>query len=140
METLIQSAVPESGSAGQRCPANPRLKRRIPPESAGSPAAGAEQVRAAASKGGSLINYINAEEILPKNLLDEIRRYFEGGALYVPRSEGRAAWGTGSGTRAELDERNRAIRREYAAGIRMSDLADKYCLSSDSIQKIVHGA
>ena len=91
-------------------------------------------------KGGSLIHYINAEDILPKNLLDEIRRYFEGGAIYVPRSDGRAAWGSGSGTRAELDARNRAIRSEYAAGTGTAELAEKYCLSADSIRKIVRGA
>jgi len=39
--------------------------------------------------------------------------------------------------RAELDERNRAIRREYAEGGDASALADKYCLSPDSIRKIV---
>ena len=83
------------------------------------------------------IHYINAEEVLPKKLLDEIRQYFEGGAIYVPRSDGRAGWGTGSGTRAELDERNRAIRREYAEGARTADLAEKYCLSPDSIRKIL---
>ena len=92
---------------------------------------------AAGWKGGSPIHYINAEEVLPKHLLDEIRRYFEGGAMYVPRSDGRARWGTGSGTRAELDERNRAIRREYAEGARTADLAEKYCLSPDSIRKIL---
>ena len=69
--------------------------------------------------------------------MDEIRRYFEGGAIYVPRSDGRAGWGTGSGMRAELDERNRAIRREYAEGARIVELAEKYCLSADSIRKIV---
>ncbi|MBE6725025.1 MAG: hypothetical protein E7576_07505 [Ruminococcaceae bacterium] len=83
------------------------------------------------------MNYVNAEEVLPKNLIDEIRRYFEGGALYVPKSDPRAGWGTGSGMRAELDERNRAIRREYAEGGDASALADKYCLSPDSIRKIV---
>ena len=83
------------------------------------------------------IRYVNAEEFLPQNLVDEIRRYFEGGAIYVPRSDGRAGWGTGSGTRAELDERNRAIRREFAEGARTADLAEKYCLSPDSIRKIL---
>ena len=94
---------------------------------------------AAGAKGGSLINYVNAEEVLPKTLLDEIRRYFEGGAIYVPKSDKRAGWGTGSGMRAELDERNRAIRREYAEGGSASALAEKYCLSPDSIRKIVRG-
>ena len=39
--------------------------------------------------------------------------------------------------RAELDERNRAIRREYAEGARTAELAEKYCLSPDSIRKIL---
>ena len=42
--------------------------------------------------------------------------------------------------RAELDERNRAIRRDYADGARVAELAEKYCLSADSIRKIVRDA
>ena len=83
------------------------------------------------------IHYVNAEEILPASLLEEIRRYFEGGAIYVPRSEGRAGWGTGSGMRAELDERNRAIRLAFDGGAKISEIADRFCLSPDSIRKIL---
>ncbi|MBQ3638537.1 MAG: hypothetical protein II953_09265 [Clostridia bacterium] len=83
------------------------------------------------------IRYVNASEVLPASLLEEIRRYFEGGAIYVPRSEGRAGWGTGSGMRAELDERNLAIRREFEDGATVPELALRFCLSPDSIRKIL---
>ena len=72
------------------------------------------------------IRYVNASEVLPASLLEEIRRYFEGGAIYVPRSEGRAGWGTGSGMRAELDD-----------GATVPELALRFCLSPDSIRKIL---
>lgn len=83
------------------------------------------------------ISYINAEDILPAELVSEIRKYIEGEAIYIPRAVGRAAWGGSTGTRAELDRRNRAIRAEYDSGIPVPDLSRKYCLSTDSIRKIL---
>lgn len=83
------------------------------------------------------ISYINAEDILPAELISEIRKYIEGEAIYIPRAVGRAAWGCSTGTRAELDQRNRQIREEYKSGIPVRELSDKYCLSTDSIRKIL---
>ena len=83
------------------------------------------------------ISYINAEDILPAELISQIRKYIEGEAIYIPRSAGRAAWGGSTGTRAELDQRNRQIRAEYDSGVSIPELSDKYCLSTDSIRKIL---
>ena len=83
------------------------------------------------------ISYINAEDILPAELISQIRKYIEGEAIYIPRSVGRAAWGGSTGTRAELDQRNRQIRAEYESGIPVRELSDKYCLNTDSIRKIL---
>ncbi len=88
-------------------------------------------------KGRSFIRYVNAEDILPPSLVEEIRRYFPGGALYVPRLGGRVRWGESSGLRAELAERNARIRRDHRAGMSVEALAREYCLSPDSIRKIV---
>ena len=84
-----------------------------------------------------VIRYVNAEDILPPALVAQIRQYFPGGALYVPRLGGRAGWGESSGLRRELAERNARIRQEYRAGADVESLARDYCLSPDSIRKIV---
>ena len=83
------------------------------------------------------IRYINAEDILPAELISQIRNYIEGKAIYIPRADGRAAWGNATGTRAELDSRNRSIRDEFASGVSVTELSEKYCLSTDSIRKIL---
>ena len=83
------------------------------------------------------ISYINAEDILPAELISQIRKYIEGEAIYIPRAVGRAAWGGSTGTRAELDQRNRAIRAEYESGVPVPELCEKYCLCPDSIRKIL---
>ena len=50
---------------------------------------------------------------------------------------GRVRWGESSGLRRELAERNARIRRDYRAGADVESLARDYCLSPDSIRKIV---
>ncbi|MBR5313360.1 MAG: hypothetical protein IKU40_10830 [Clostridia bacterium] len=91
------------------------------------------------TKGGTPIGYINAEEVLPKELLAQIRLYIEGEAIYIPKetTEKRKSWGGKTGTRAEYDRRNRAIAEEYRGGRSVNDLAEKYCLCPDSIRKIL---
>ena len=85
-----------------------------------------------------LISYINAEEVLPKELLVQIRKYIEGEAIYIPKAaEKRKSWGGKTGTRAEYDKRNRAIVEEYRDGQSITSLAEKYCLCPDSIRKII---
>ena len=39
--------------------------------------------------------------------------------------------------RAELDERNRAIRLAFEDGAKIPEIADRFCLSPDSIRKIL---
>ena len=90
------------------------------------------------TKGGTPIGYINAEEVLPKELLIQIRKYIEGEAIYIPKAaEKRTSWGGKTGTRAEYDKRNRAIAEDYRNGCSVNDLAEKYCLCADSIRKIL---
>ena len=31
------------------------------------------------------MSYINAEDVLPKNLIDEIQKYIDGQLMYIPR-------------------------------------------------------
>lgn len=40
------------------------------------------------------MKYINADVILPQQLLQEVQKYMQGGMLYIPKSEGqRKRWG-----------------------------------------------
>lgn len=46
------------------------------------------------------MKYINAEEILPKELFNQIKRYAAGKLLYIPTDNKKKAWGEKSGARA----------------------------------------
>jgi len=85
----------------------------------------------------TVIRYVNAEDILPPSLVEEIRRYYPIGMLYIPRRAERLPWGQLSGSREELVRRNERIREDYHAGADVDSLARDYCLSPDSIRKIV---
>lgn len=56
--------------------------------------------------------YVNAKEILPPALIEELQKYLDGAHLYVPRKT-RKSWGTESGTREQLDRRNMEIQSLY---------------------------
>lgn len=83
--------------------------------------------------------YWRASEILPKKLLREVQQYIEGETLYIPkRTKGRVPWGERTGIRSELNQRNARIRREFENGISLDKLAEDYCLSLDTVKKIVY--
>ncbi len=85
------------------------------------------------------MKYKNAKEILPKDLMDEVQKYIEGEYLYIPKAEGsRKKWGDNSGYRRNLSMRNDSIRKEYINGATISELANKYYLSENTIKKIVY--
>lgn len=85
------------------------------------------------------MKYINADEIFPAELLKEIQKYVEGGMVYVPKPKGlRKKWGENTGSRAYLNRRNEKIRQQYDNGFTMNQLSDQFCLSIDSIKKIVY--
>ncbi|QQZ59209.1 hypothetical protein JI735_21260 [Paenibacillus sonchi] len=86
------------------------------------------------------MKYVNADIVLPEDLLKEVQKYIHGGMLYVPKPEGiKAKWGENSGGRAYLTHRNNEIRKQYRAGLGIGHLAEQFCLSCDSIKKIVYG-
>lgn len=82
------------------------------------------------------MKYENAREIFPPELLAQIQRYVSGRAIYIPSAEPKR-WGESSGYRRFLRDRNRDIRRDFAAGQTIGQLADRYCLSVESIRRIV---
>lgn len=85
--------------------------------------------------------YVNADGLLPPELLTEIQKYVQGALVYVPRQGNeRLGWGRRNGAREELDRRNAEIRQAKASGRTIDQLADEYCLSSDGIRKILYCA
>lgn len=85
------------------------------------------------------MNYINANKVLPENLIVEIQKYVQGKTIYIPKQETEyRGWGTSSGGRRLLDRRNAAIRNSFINGSSIQQLADEYCLSPETIKKIIY--
>ena len=84
------------------------------------------------------MKYINAADVLPKDLLNEILNYVDGELLYIPISRKKKKWGTNSGSREYYDKRNKEIINQYKDGMTINDIARKHCLSYDSVRKIVN--
>ena len=84
------------------------------------------------------MNYKNGKEILPYSLLAQLQEYIQGEIIYIPKKEkARAPWGTINGTREIMIQRNEAIFYQYKDGVGIETLIRKYCLSEDSIKKII---
>lgn len=82
---------------------------------------------------------MNANKVLPEKLILEIQKYVQGETLYIPKQETEhRKWGTLSGGRKQLDNRNLAIRKSFKSGITIEQLAEEYFLSIDTIKKIVY--
>ncbi len=84
------------------------------------------------------MRYIRAEDILPSELLSAIQEHIDSVMLYIPRkSPAKSTWGSVNGTKEYYAERNSLIIKEYSGGISIPALAEKYCLSEKSIQRII---
>ena len=84
------------------------------------------------------MGYKRAEEILPDEVLEMVQQYVDGQNIYIPRKDARrAAWGSNTTTRRELEERNRSIYADYCRGVSVPRLAGQYFLSEKSIQRII---
>ncbi len=74
------------------------------------------------------MGYIRAEDVLPSEVLTLVQEFIDGQTLYVPKKDAaRNTWGSVSGAREYLAYRNAQIHL----------LAEKYCLSEKSIQRII---
>ncbi len=82
------------------------------------------------------MKYINALNVLPDELLVEIRNYIREGFLYIPREEKRKEWGS-SGQKSELAIRNRLIYKAFNDGKTIVELSKEYYLSESSIYRIL---
>lgn len=83
------------------------------------------------------MKYINAADVLPEELLNEILKYVNGELLYIPTAGVKQKWGENSGSRDYYNKRNSEIIYQYESGISITEIAKKYCLSYDSVRKIV---
>ncbi|MBD8069116.1 CD3324 family protein [Bacillus sp. PS06] len=84
------------------------------------------------------MNYINAERVLPEEVIRLIQQYVDGKPLYIPRkTENKKSWGENSGTRESLKKRNKDIYTDSLQGVSIGDLARMYFLSEKSIQRII---
>ena len=83
------------------------------------------------------MKYENARDIFPPELLRQIQRYVSGKTIYIPSPEPRK-WGETSGYRRYLRDRNRDICRAFGQGQSIDALAEQFCLSVESIRRIVY--
>ncbi len=85
------------------------------------------------------MSYKNADDVLPKFLVEEIQKYVDGQLIYIPRkNENSLSWGERSGAREKLAERNQAIVSHYYSGVTIAELSEVYYLSEKRIQGIIH--
>lgn len=81
--------------------------------------------------------YRNAAELLPADLLEELRKYIPEGHLYIPGEGARRSWGSASGQKREMEQRNRMICRKYEAGRTVRQLAAECYLTESSVYRIL---
>ena len=85
------------------------------------------------------MSYVNADDVLPKLLVEEIQKYVDGQLLYIPRkNENSLFWGEKSGKREKLAERNQAIVSRYYSGATIAELSEVYYLSEKRIRGVIH--
>lgn len=85
------------------------------------------------------MKYRKASEVFPNELLREIQKYSSGELIYIPKKTGRENWGSNSGAKTFYMQRNEEIRSKYHyEKRRISELAEEYNLSSETIRKIIY--
>jgi len=84
------------------------------------------------------MKYKNAFDILPDELLQEVQKYIEGEALYIPKTNERKKWGESTGARTYFLQRNEQIRNKFFQKTSIDDLSEEFGLSAETIRKIVY--
>lgn len=91
------------------------------------------------NKGAKDMGYVKANDVLPKELLIEIQKYVQGNTLYIPKEkENRIKWGTNSGERKRIIQRNARIKEKFRVGTTITQLANDFFLSTETIKSIVY--
>ena len=84
------------------------------------------------------MNYENAADILPEDLLKRVQKFAAGKLIYIPETIAKRSWGETSGYKQYLTERNKEINEKFISGSTIEHLSDEYNLSVESIKKIVY--
>ncbi len=84
------------------------------------------------------MEYENAVDVLPADLLKKVQKFAAGKLLYVPKSVEKLSWSETTGYKQHLAERNNEIKENFSDGYSVEQLAEQYNLSVDSIKKIVY--
>lgn len=85
----------------------------------------------------NIVKYINAADVLPEELVEEISKYVNGELLYIPSQKEKQHWGEMSGSRKFYEDRNKEIKKLYGGGVPIKKLACDFGLSYETIRKIV---
>ena len=84
------------------------------------------------------MRYVNARDVLPKDVLALVEEYIDGTYIYIPRKDdNRKSWGDNTRSKIETAERNAEIYAQYKSGLQVNELAGQYFLSDKSIQRII---
>ena len=84
------------------------------------------------------VKYVSGKDIFPEALLRQIQKYAAGQLVYIPAGDARRSWGEATGYRRYLAERNQEMRAKFRAGEDIERLAGIYCLSVESVKRIVY--
>ncbi len=82
------------------------------------------------------MSYVNANIVLPEDLVREIQKYVDGANLYIPK---RTKKSTQMSTyRQEICERNCEIYQAFLNGSSVPELSEVFFLSEKSIYRILN--
>lgn len=84
------------------------------------------------------MKYINAADILPEVLVQEIQKYVNGQIIYIPQKDKKTKWGMNSGAYKFFSERNYEIQEAFIKGEKIENLARQYGLSYNTVRNIVY--
>lgn len=84
------------------------------------------------------MGYVQALEILPEELIEEIQQYVDGQVIYIPKvKSNRRKWGETTESKAYYRKRNSEIYNSYLNGVTISELSEQYFLTPKSIRRII---
>ena len=82
------------------------------------------------------MKYVNANDVLPEELLAMIQKYYQGGYLYIPKGNN-CEVKQKTDYKIELEKRNQHIYLKHLEGRTNGELGNIYHLSEASIRRIV---
>ena len=82
------------------------------------------------------MKYVNANEVLPKELLAMIQKHYDGGYLYIPRKDSRGVKRQ-TDYKKELEKRDQCIFLMHLEGRTKGQLGKIFHLSESSVRRII---